>query len=193
MSLRGYLPVSLRAKRSNLKKAFQIFGGLFLFSSLAFAQSAVDYVQSGNAAYTKGKYDQAILDYTKAIDIDPEFAKAYDNRGAAYAQEGNLSGAISDFTMAIANSPNDAEAYNNRGHAYAKLGNYVPAIFDYNEAIKINPDYTKAYNNRAHVFYNIKKYDRAIADVQKVQALGGAVDPDFLEQLKQHPVLSIHS
>jgi tetratricopeptide (TPR) repeat protein len=183
--------VSLQLR--NIKKAFQIFGGLFLFLSPVYAQSVVDYVQIGNSSYAKGKYDQAIEAYTKAIDIDPDFAKAYDNRGAAYAQEGNLSSAISDFTMAIANNPNDAEAYNNRGRAYAKLGDYVPAVSDFTKAIKIEPDYTKAYNNRAHVFYDIKKYDRALADVQKVQALGGTVDPDFLEELKQHPFLSIHS
>ena len=167
---------------------------LFLSISFVYAQTAVDYVQRGNAYYEQGKYDQAISDYTKAIDINPDFAKAYDNRGAAYAQKGNLSGAISDFTMAIANNPNDAEAYNNRGHAYAKLGNYVQAISDYTKAIKINPNYIKAYNNRAHVFYDIKKYDRAWADVQKAEELGITVDPDFIEELKQasglvHPSL----
>ena len=32
----------------------------------------------------KGQYDQAISDYTKALEINPKYAKAYDNRGFIY-------------------------------------------------------------------------------------------------------------
>ena len=36
----------------------------------------------------KGNYDQAISDFTKAIGLDPNYAKAYNNRGLAYYTEG---------------------------------------------------------------------------------------------------------
>ncbi len=188
------LPLVGRVREGAMQHQIVLFllGMLLLSIPLVYAQTAVDYVQKGNTYYEQGKYDQAIADYTEAIDINPHFAKAYDNRGAAYAQKGNLSGAISDFTMAIANNPNDAEAYNNRGRAYAKLGNYVQAVSDYSKAIKINPNYGKAYNNRARVFYDIKKYTRAWADVQKAEELGITVNPDFIEELKKYPALSIH-
>ncbi|GAF86486.1 unnamed protein product, partial [marine sediment metagenome] len=38
--------------------------------------------------YKKYMYDQAILDFNKAIEIDPEYAMAYCNRGFAYAGKG---------------------------------------------------------------------------------------------------------
>ncbi len=171
------------------KKTFQITGRFFIFLFLGissvYAQTAVDYVQRGNAYQAQENYDQAIADYTKAIDISPEFAKAYDNRGVAYAKIGQLSSAISDFTMAIANNPNDAQAYNNRGHAYAKLDNFFQAISDYTRAIKINPNYAKAYNNRGIAFYTTKKYDKAWADAHKVEELGGTVDPNFIAELRK--------
>ena len=149
------------------------------------AQTAEEYLSNGNDDFRIGNFDRAIVEYTKALDINPNLAKAYNNRGVAYAQEGSLPRAIADFTMAIANNPKDAEAYNNRGHAYAGQGNLSQAIFDYTKAIGINTFYVKAYNNREIAYYKLKEYDKAWADVHRVEAIGGSVDPYFVEDLKK--------
>ena len=41
------------------------------------------YVERGNAYSGKGQYDQAIADYSKALEINPRYAMAYNNRGVA--------------------------------------------------------------------------------------------------------------
>ncbi len=50
--------------------------------------NAETYYNRGNAYGKKGQYDKAISDYTKAIEINPSYAKAYYNRGVAYIKEG---------------------------------------------------------------------------------------------------------
>ena len=45
---------------------------------------AESYFNRGRTYYKKGQYDQAITKYTKAIEINPEFARAYSNRARAY-------------------------------------------------------------------------------------------------------------
>ena len=170
--------------RSRLFTLFVLIGILFLSVSV-YAQTAEEYLSNGNDDFKLGSFDQAIIKYTKAIDINPHLAKAYNNRGVAYAQEGSLSRAIADFTMAIANDLKDAAAYNNRGHAYAEQGNLSQAIFDYTKAIEINTFYVKAYNNREAAYYKLKEYDKAWADVHTVERMGGAVDPYFIEDLKK--------
>jgi len=145
----------------------------------------LQYLFNGNDEYKTGNLDQAIVDYTRAIDINPNLAKAYDNRGVAYAKEGSMRRAIDDFTMAIADNPDDAEAYNNRGHAYAEQGNMAQALFDYTHAIEHNAFYVKAYNNRGLIYYLLKKYDKAWEDVHTIKAVGGDVDPYFLQDLKK--------
>lgn len=142
-------------------------------------------MSAGNDAFKLGDFDLAIIDYTKALDINPNLAKAYDNRGVAYADEGSLPRAIADFTMAIANDPKDADAYNNRGHAYFIKGNLSQAVFDYTRAIGFNTFYVKAYNNRELAYYQLKEYDKAWADVHTVGSIGGAVDPDFIKDLRK--------
>ncbi|MDE1920300.1 MAG: tetratricopeptide repeat protein [Candidatus Omnitrophica bacterium] len=154
------------------------------FVPYAYATTAQDYLQDGNDAYRRGQYDHAIYAYTKALDIDPNLDKAYDNRGAAYAQEGSLPRAIDDFTMAIAANPKDEQAYSNRGHAYDQKGDLLQAVADYSRVIAIDPLDVRGYKARGFIYYELKQYDKAWDDVFKVEGLGGHVDGDFYRKLK---------
>jgi tetratricopeptide (TPR) repeat protein len=169
----------------NNKTAGVLLGLILLSGNSVHAQSAAEYLRDGNDSLTHGYYDKAISEFTKAIDMNPNLAKAYDNRGVAYAQEGSYDRAIADFTIAIANNSKDPEALNNRGHAYAIQGNLTQAIHDYTKAIESNAFYVKAYNNREIAYYKLEKYDKAWADVHTAEAIGGAVDPRFIEDLKK--------
>jgi tetratricopeptide (TPR) repeat protein len=60
------------------------------------------HLDHGGACLDKGKHDEAIADYDKAIALDPSFALAYSNRGLAYAKKGDVDRAIADYDKAIA-------------------------------------------------------------------------------------------
>jgi len=49
----------------------------------------------------KGQYDKAISDYNKAIEINPGYAAAYNNRGAAYYDNGQYDRACSDWKPVV--------------------------------------------------------------------------------------------
>jgi tetratricopeptide (TPR) repeat protein len=51
------------------------------------------YLNGGNFYQSKGDHDRAIADYTKAIELDPKFTAAYNNRGKAYERKGGYDGA----------------------------------------------------------------------------------------------------
>ena len=110
------------------------------------------------------KYDEAITHYTKAIELKPDLAEAYNNRGNAYADQGDFDSAISDYNIVIQLNPNYAEAYSNRGAAYYKKGDFDSAISDYNAAIQLNPNYAEAYYNRGAAYYKKGDFDSAISD-----------------------------
>jgi tetratricopeptide (TPR) repeat protein len=86
-----------------------------------------------------GNFDKAIVDYTKAIEINPKYAKAYDNRGLSRLSKGDFDGAIADHTKAIEVNPSLFDAYANRAQAYHTAGNIKSAILDLRTALKINP------------------------------------------------------
>jgi tetratricopeptide (TPR) repeat protein len=138
----------------------------------------------GVAYLDRQRYDEAIAEFNKAIEIDPDFADAYYNRGIANSKKGNLNQAISDYTKAIQINPNDSDSYYNRGLVYHKKNDFNQAISDYTKAIQISPDAT-AYYNRALDYSLKKEYDYAWDDVRKAEALGYKVDTNFLEELKK--------
>ena len=80
-----------------------------------------------------------IEDYTKAIELNPDDAEAYHNRGAAYYDLGNLELAIKDYTKAIELDPDFARTYINRGLAYRLSGNLDKAIKDYERYLELFP------------------------------------------------------
>ena len=64
------------------------------------------------------RYDRAIVDFTRAIDLNSDDANAYFNRGRVYREKGDDDRAITDFSKAIGLKPDDTETYNNRGVSY---------------------------------------------------------------------------
>jgi len=126
-----------------------------------------EYLESSKEYFRRGNLSLAISDLTKAIEINPDYADAYNNRGFVYIQQGNLPQAISDFNKAIEINPNFADAYSNRGSVYGMQGNLTQAIFDYNKAIEINPNYAAAYYNRGLFVGMQGNFTQSVSDFTK--------------------------
>ncbi|ROL56058.1 tetratricopeptide repeat protein [Bacteroidetes/Chlorobi group bacterium Naka2016] len=82
-------------------KQFLLLLSIYLtFCYLSFAQTAEEYFLRGNAKVEKGDFRAAIEDYTKAIQINPNYAWAYINRGIAKFNLWDKFGACSDWSKA---------------------------------------------------------------------------------------------
>jgi len=144
-------------------------------------------MKQGEEYFKQGNYDNAILEFNKAIEASPECADAYYNRGVFYDNQENFSQAISDYSKTIELNPNFAKAYYGRGFEYAKQGNHTQAILDFNKAIEINPNEAVTYYYRGHEYFQRKQYDKALADFQKAKELGADIDPKIINSLKNRP------
>ncbi len=72
-------------------------------------------------------YELAILDFNKAISIDPLFAYPFNNRGYAYLKLGNRAQAIQDINHSLTLDPDNSYAYKNRALYYLELNDLVNA------------------------------------------------------------------
>ena len=81
----------------------------------------------GIALRKQGQLDQAIENYRKAIQVDPEYAYAYNNLGLALDDQGQLDQAIENFQKAIQIDPEDASAYYRLGIALSDQGTTRPS------------------------------------------------------------------
>ena len=89
--------------------------------------------------FKNARHNEAVECYTKAIELDPKNAVAYNNRGVSYKIKGEYDKAIIDHSKVIELNPEIAEAYYNRGITYKEKGEYDKAIADFNKAIELDP------------------------------------------------------
>ena len=134
------------------------------FSQVSQSISAETYFIRGYEKAELGDYNGAIMGYTEAIRLKPDFAAAYYNRGNAKYNLGQYFAAISDYDTTIRLKPDDIDAYNNRGLAKSKLGRYFAAISDYDTAIRLKPDDPDAYFNRGVAKGNLGQHFASITD-----------------------------
>lgn len=109
-----------------------------------------------------------VVYYTNAIQLDPTYAYAYNNRGVTYKDLGDYYAALRDYTSAIVHDSKFTYAYSNRGFVYMILGRYDESIRDCNKAIELDSDNFGAYNNRGSTYYNLGRYEEALREYDKV-------------------------
>ncbi|WP_254174443.1 CHAT domain-containing protein [Planktothrix pseudagardhii] len=110
---------------------------------IARTKTAQAYKQRILNYYNQGKYDEAIKDGDRAIELKPDFAEIYYQRARAYYQKNNFQEVIENCTKAI-NLKKEADYYWQRGLAYYEKNNYDQAILDAENSIKLNLSSTKA-------------------------------------------------
>ena len=151
----------------------------------------------GDEFFETERFEEAISEYTKAIEIDPENAIAYNNRGVAHYKSLKNDGyekAMADYDKAISLDPDFVTAYINRGNAHTNYSRdhhthqfwvgLGSAIKDYSEAIRLEPDNALFYYKRGSTYHNLafaypyytederrRDIGRAIEDYDKVISL----------------------
>jgi tetratricopeptide (TPR) repeat protein len=121
-----------------------IFIFLMAGCSAAIAQSGQDrsMVRQGNRHYNEGNYAEAELDYRRALEADPENARALFNLGNALYRQGRYDEAASLFDALTRLAPSDinlASAYHNLGNSHLGAQRYGEGIEAYKNALRISP------------------------------------------------------
>ena len=128
-----------RVRRLNIPILIMLFFAVPVISLSAAdpTSDASAFLQKGINSIQSEDYQQAIKDFDKAIELNPNLAEAYNNRGLVYGKLGNLQQAIKDFDKAIELNPKYAEAYCWRGIAYVILYNRNQATNDLRIAARL--------------------------------------------------------
>ena len=103
-------------------------------------QTAMEYYTRGYSKSEILDYQGAIADYTKAIEICPNFQQAYYRRGNAKSDLQDDRGATADYTKAIEINSYYAEAYYSRGRSKLILGQKGSGCLDFSKAAELGLD-----------------------------------------------------
>ena len=91
------------------------------------------------------EYDSAEILMNKAIEIDPDYAEAYLERGALFLTRREIKNSISDFKTALKIDPNYTDAIYNLGYVYFQLKNYDQAKKYFEKAISVFEYHYQSY------------------------------------------------
>jgi tetratricopeptide (TPR) repeat protein len=141
---------------------------------------AIDFYKQYDVAADlakKGDYQAAIPEWTKAIAMSPDDARAHNNFGQTLVHVGQTDAAIAEFRKAVAAKPQYPEAHNNLAIALAGNGHPGEAIEQYKLAIADNPGYAEAHSNLGRVLAEQGKIPEAIEEYE----IALRINPDYAE------------
>lgn len=120
---------------------------VFTFLSLGAleAKPADDFLRKGKELLSGGHFPAAVNDFSKAIELNPKLAEAYQLRGWILFFMGKPSQALSDLDLAIKLDPNKYDSWTSRGEVLRQLAKYDESRQDFDKAIKLKPKEPSAY------------------------------------------------
>jgi len=156
---------------NTMKKTLLVsFALLIATVSAAWGQDAVYFFNRGVESSMANK---RIEYFTKAIQLNPNLAEAYEKRALHYYYQWKYDKAIQDYTRVIELVPQSAEAYRMRGVSYLKKQLPDRAISDFNRAIEVDPQLASAYGYRAEAYRLKGMAEEALRDSTKAINLRG--------------------
>ena len=114
--------------------------------------------------YETETLDEAMREFDRVIEIDPECSRAYRARGCVLADQGKLDDALADFLETIRLEPENARSHNDLGTVLDAKQQPHRAIEAFSRAISLDPTEFKSYLNRGANYLDLEEYDKAIAD-----------------------------
>jgi len=137
-----------------------------------------------------GRRDEAIEQYTKALQLNPDLAQANSNLSLILNELGRCDEAIEYCTRALQSNPAYAEAHNNLGVILNELGRRDEAIECCNRALQIDPDLKNAHLLKLSLQASICDWHGLSTESEAIASLGitgGPVRPFKLLALEDHP------
>ena len=130
----------------------------------AYRQGARTALAAGDSEGASTRYQAALADFAKYIELAPKDASGYEEHGQTLSELKQYDAALADFTKALELKPDDLNAVKFRGFAEIGLNQWDKAVADFSAVIQKKPDDLQSYDRRALSYRSSKNYDAAIAD-----------------------------
>lgn len=102
--------------------------------------TALEWKEKAKAAIAQNDAISALEDLNNALQIDPKFADALNNRSGSYRQRAQWDLALRDLDAAIQIEPKHRAAYMNRAAIKREIGDFDGALADARRAVEVAPD-----------------------------------------------------
>ena len=127
--------------------------------------AAHEYARAQEEQYA-GKYEDAIRDYSKAIELDSNLGRAYAGLAVVFANQGQRAKAEEEYKRAMAriDRMSDREKYRTRGGYYLLVREPQKALEQFNELVRLYPADAAGIANLALAHFYRRDMARALAE-----------------------------
>jgi tetratricopeptide (TPR) repeat protein len=144
----------------------------------------LDLVKQGQELLESENYQEAIDSFDRAIEIDPNNADSWSNRGFTLSKLNKYQEAIDSYDRALKIDPDNYNIWHSRGkllekmgndrdltmgnyivksnNRYLTMGNYKEAVNSYDRALKIDPNNLSGWISRGDLLDKMGKYKEAV-------------------------------
>ncbi len=135
----------------------------------------LDLYHQAESYFAQAKLHETEIICDKIIEIQSEFAPAYNTLGKVLQAMGKLDLAKENYQQAISINPNLVEAYTNLGNLYSQQKEWQAVIKNYNQAIQLNQNQGEIYHKLGEALLQLEKWDEAVIAYGKATEL----NPNF--------------
>jgi serine/threonine-protein kinase len=128
---------------------------------------ATGHVCLGQVLRGTGEYEMALVQYRRALELEPTSDNAVAGLAGAYASLGNTKAAEATFRKAIALRPAYWLGYNSLGAFYFSHGRFPEAAQMFSQVVSIAPDSFRGWSNLGGAYIMEGRYAEAIEMFQR--------------------------
>jgi tetratricopeptide (TPR) repeat protein len=125
----------------------------------------------GLAHAEQRRYDDALRDLGRALELEPDDTYALARRSEVYRMKGRYHDALRDLSRVLELEPDDPTTLVARGDLHTGQGRYDDALPDLNRALELEPDNLTALASRGGIHAEQGRYDDALRDLDRVLEL----------------------
>jgi tetratricopeptide (TPR) repeat protein len=146
-----------------MKKRVFLIATLMLFLTIsAFGQKAKTFYKAGNEFVDNQKYEDAVVQFTNAIGLEPSNNDYYLARANAYEKLNKFNDAASDYEKSIVFKPKESDAYIGLGRVFYKLNMFDKALANLNRATTVSWRNATIYPEKVRTLIKLEKYEQAL-------------------------------
>ena len=142
----------------------------------------------GILAARAGRTDEAIQNFQRALQIDPDHLIALDNLGNAYREKRRWEDAKTVLERALQLNAEDAEANYSLGMVFAQLNDTERAYEYLQKALSVRPAYPEALNNLGILYLRTRRQELAEKSFKESIRVSPAFDQSYLNLARLYAI-----
>jgi tetratricopeptide (TPR) repeat protein len=135
-------------------------------------QQARKHMRLGYGHYQDKRFKQALVEYSKAVQLDPNNPEAYFWKARTLIKMQQFDKALIDLQKSVKLNPRHSKAYDNLGWLYMMRGDYDKSINYLNKSIQLKPNNGWAYYTRGHIYFKKGDRQKGLVDAEKACKIG---------------------